>query len=576
MKKCLAFLLLLALLSALPAAASAEEPRPGVEIGGVTVTATGCSSTPGADGAPRLTVFLRAENKNDAPRALCAQSCLIGPCELPANLSCTLEAGESAEAMLVVPLTPLSYFDLSTSLTDFLRLRLAVSAPGGEAEPAGGAWLLLRVGQLPPVSPRERDGDELFRRFGVRVLTLGADWDGRVLTAWFLLENNNDFPLRLTGGLEGEAASPLCGGSVRGHSRAAFRVDVPTDIRPVARIFTLGCSLAGYADGDGREPVPMATFKASFHTREAEAGVWTVILAGECESENDQRYIERVGLRDFAYDECLPVYEIETEKPPLPRQESGLVSLACCGAYEVLAGTETRSGTLIRLPLTLRSFTGEGLSLRLQPPREGLGLPCLTTQALCCGPNGSASAEFLFDTGSLAYTGLAGDAGLTHAFTLLVGPADDPERSFGVHPAERTCAITGGIEPAEAVDFPETPLGALSFRLLGLDVSDGLSLWLEVKNTGDAELPFGSARMDAILNSTAVELLNSGPSIPAHAQTLVLLRGAVFSPDGAADPFAFRTPPLTDFNTLKLRLAEDMTLTLMFRQNGDLMFANAA
>ena len=94
MKKLTAILLLLCMLVPLAAAASADSPQTAVY--GVSVAATGCSSTPGADGAPRLTVFLDVENKSDGPRTLRADSCLIGPCELPANLSCALEEGERA------------------------------------------------------------------------------------------------------------------------------------------------------------------------------------------------------------------------------------------------------------------------------------------------------------------------------------------------------------------------------------------------------------------------------------------------------------------------------------------------
>ena len=58
MKKLTAILLLLCMLVPLAAAASADSPQTAVY--GVSVTATGCSATPGADGAPRLTVFLDA------------------------------------------------------------------------------------------------------------------------------------------------------------------------------------------------------------------------------------------------------------------------------------------------------------------------------------------------------------------------------------------------------------------------------------------------------------------------------------------------------------------------------------
>ena len=572
MKKLTAILLLLCMLVPLAAAASADSPQTAVH--GVSVAATGCSSTPGADGAPRLTVFLDVENKSDGPRTLRADSCLIGPCELPANLSCALEAGERAEAMLTVPLTPLSYFDLSGFPTDLLRLRLAASAPGEEERP--GEWLPLRISALPPIPEKERGGAELFRRFGARVTTLGGNWDGRVLTAWFLLENNNDFPLLLTGGLTGAEASPLCGGSVRGHSSAAFRVDVPADIRPVARIFTLNCALSGCADGEDKAPVPMASFEAAFHTREARPGMWTIIPDGDCEYENDQQYIARVGLRDFRYDECLPGPQAETGTAPLPKRESGLVSIACCGAYEVLAGPEAQNGTLLRLPLTLRSFTGEALSLRIAPPQEGLALPCLTASTLICPANGSASADYLFEAAGLAFTGHAGETSLSHGFTLLIGPESDAERLYGVYPAERFCTLAEAIKPAGESHFEEIALDGLTLRLLGLDVSDGLSLWLEAKNAGISALPFGSQKMEAMLNSTVIELVNSSPEIPAGTDTLVFLRGAVFDKDGAADPVAFQMPPLTELNTLKLKLAEGTTLTLMFRQNGDVMFANVA
>ena len=567
MKKTLALLLVLALL--LPLSLTAAADGRSTECGNVMLTVTGCCTTPGADGAPRLSLFLTAGNKNDTPREVHAEGCVIGPCELPVNLTLTLDAWESQEAMLVIPLAALAFFDLSGMHTEFIRLRLSV-AEAGTDDTGVPAVLALHIGALPKLEKRDSAGDELFRRFGARVVSLGTDWDGRYHTAWFLFENNNDFPLHLDGSADGGAIFSGC--AAQAHSRTVFRADVPAD-EDAAGGFTLRCSLSGYADGSSKPPVSMASFRALLSL--AEDGGLTL---GNKESENDQSYIARVGLRDFRYDECEPVFEYDPDEPELSRRESGLISLACCGGYEVLAGTERAEGTRAVLPLTLRSFTGEALALRLSPSGDGLSLPCLTVQALKAPANGSAEADFVFDAGGLAYTALAKANDLRHSFTLTVGPAADSGRSFGSHPAQ-LALVSGALSPLEPCEFEETAVGTLRFRLLGLDLSDGLSVWLWVKNESSREQSFGDARMEGMLNSDVVSFVNSGSVIPAGSECLVLLRAAVFSEDGTADLFSFRMPPLSELNTLKLRLGpgdDACNISVMFRHNGDIMLAGAS
>ena len=139
MKKILALLLILSLLLSLSVTASAADER-STECDNVMLTVTGCCTTPGADGAPRLTLFLSAGNKNDSPREVHADGCIVGPCEVPVNLSLTLDAWESRETMLVIPLAALKYFDLSGFNLDYIRLRLSVSGPDGTAVPAEGLF----------------------------------------------------------------------------------------------------------------------------------------------------------------------------------------------------------------------------------------------------------------------------------------------------------------------------------------------------------------------------------------------------------------------------------------------------
>ncbi len=570
MKKLFALLLVLSLMLSLPLTVSADGGRE-TECGNVMLTVTGCSTTPGADGAPRLTLFLSAGNKNDAPREISAEGCVIGPCELPVNLSLSLDAWESREAALVIPLTALSFFDMSDFSTDYIRLRLSVSDPEGASDAA--APLTLRIGELPKIEKRETSENELFRRFGARIVTLGANWDGRIYTAWFLFENNNDFPLHLNGSAEGAVFD---GCTAQPHSGRVFRADIPADTQPDGRAFTLHCALTGLADGAEKPPVDMASFRAEMTARETDDG-WTA-ASGTVESENSQSYIARVGMRDFRYDECLPIFEIDPDEPVLPARDSGLVSLACCGGYEVLAGSERAEGTRAILPLTLRSFTGEALSLRVEANGNAVSLPCLTAEALKCPANGSAEADFAFDAGGLAYTDLAGEESLRHGFALTVGPASEPAKSYGTHPADRECAVSR-IETLEPCDFEETSVGALSVRLLGLDLTDGLSVWLRVKNESDREQRLAEARVEGMLNSDVVSFVNSGSTIPGEADCLVLLRAALFSEDGAADPFAYRLPALSELNTLKLRLGteeEACNLSVMFQHNGNIMLANAS
>ena len=73
MKKLVSILLVLALVLSLSAAASAGDIPPEtneISFDGVTVTATGCSLAPGADGEPRLTIFLRAVNLGEGVKTL--------------------------------------------------------------------------------------------------------------------------------------------------------------------------------------------------------------------------------------------------------------------------------------------------------------------------------------------------------------------------------------------------------------------------------------------------------------------------------------------------------------------------
>lgn len=446
MKKTLALLLALSLMLSLSMTASADGRS--TECDNVMLTITGCCTTPGADGAPRLTLFLSAGNKNDSPRDVHAEGCVVGPCELPVNLSLTLDAWESRETTLVIPLAALSFFDLSDFNLEYIRLYLSVSAPGGTVTSA--APLTLHPGELPKPERQEGAGTEIFSRFGARILALGAGYDGRFSTAWFLLENNNDFPLRLTGDADGAV---FTGCTARVHTRMVFRLDFPADALTTDPVFTLRCALTGYADGTEKPPVDMASFRAELTM--AETGMITV---DGVESENDQSYIARIGLRDFRYDECLPLFEIDPDAPVLPARDSGLVSLACCSGYEVLAGEERMEGTRTVLPLTLRSFTGEALMLLVSPNADALSLPCLTADALEAPANGSAEADFVFDASGLAYTPFAGTEDLDHGFTLNVGPASDPERTYGTHPAEGVCAADK-IEALQPCEFDEAAAG---------------------------------------------------------------------------------------------------------------------
>lgn len=561
MKKLLALLLALSLLAGLPVSASAEGDGRSVECDNVMLTVTGCCTTPGADGVPRLTLFLSAGNKNDAPRTVTVERCVIGACELPVSFTLALDAWESRETALVVPLAPLAFVENVRAEDAHARLGFAVT---GE-ETVSAPWLTLHVGPLSVPEQRECAEGEVFHRFGVRVLPLGADWDGRWLTAWLMLENNNDFPVRLTGSA-GDAI--FAGASVGAHSRAAFRVDFPGKT-PADRRFALRCGLEGYADGTDKAPAGMASFQAELSFVRADDD-WSLAVE-DASYENDQGYIARVGMRDFHYDEYLPLYEVDPDAPLLSARESGLVSLVCCGGYEILAGDERAEGTRAVLPLTLRSFTQEALTLRVT---EGEPLPCLTGAALLCLENGSAAMDFVFDAGSLAYADPAESQSLTHSFVLTVAPASDPEQSYGAYPAERTCAVRE-IEPKEPSGFEALALGALRVEVLGLELTDGLSLWLRVQNVTGRDAALADERTEGMLNSSAVSFLNSAPVIPAASERLVLLRAAEFSDAGEADPFAFHTPPLSELNTLKLRLGEQ-TVTLMFRHNGSVMLVSAA
>ena len=143
---------------------------------------------------------------------------------------------------------------------------------------------------------------------------------------------------------------------------------------------------------------------------------------------------------------------------------------------------------------------------------------------------------------------------------------------FTFHAADR-------IMPLEPCKFEEAAAGKLRFQLLGLDLTDGLSVWLRVQNDSGEELPFGEKRMEGMLNSSVVSFVNSGSRIPAGADCLVLLRAAEFDDDGTADSFAYHLPALSELNTLKLRLGsgEDANnVTVMFQDNGNIMLANAS
>ena len=584
MKKLASILLALAMLLSLSATASAGDLPPDtneVSFDGVTVTATGYSFAPGADGAPRLTIFLRAENLGEGVKTLRCAAFQIVSCELPACLCLTLDPGESAEEALVVPLAALSFFDLSDTLRDFIRLRF--SAVGTEGEPAFSDWLYLRLGAAPELTGQESEDVEFFARFGARIRPLGASCDGRYLTAWLLLENNNDFALRLTGSkAEDETAHySLNGGYVQAYSRAAFRIDMPLEKTPMAVSFALRCNLSGYADGENNPPVNMTGLRLPLRLEAAEDGRWTISLSDEAETNFDQSYIARVGMRSFSYSECLPLWVVNPEQKPLPEREAELASLVCCAGYEVLAGAEQlieRGGVrLTALPLVLRSFTGEALALTLRPVADAVWLPCLTGGKLTAAACGGAGMTCLFDAGGLAYTEYAGEAELNCGLALCVGPAANPARIYGRHPTARHSKAAADLKPKEPCAFEETELDGLSVRLLGMDLEDGLSLWLQVRNDTDADLPFADARLQAMLNSSVLDLINSGAAVPAQSECLVLLRGAVFQEDGAADPFAFKLPPLSELNTFKLRLGpeEDAeTMTLMFQRNGAVMFAS--
>ena len=159
---------------------------------------------------------------------------------------------------------------------------------------------------------------------------------------------------------------------------------------------------------------------------------------------------------------------------------------------------------------------------------------------------------------------------LLHLGEGLGALADD---GAGVDVARRAV----GAAVAEPCAFEAVELDGLTVRLLGLELMDGFSVWLEVRNETDTELPFAGNRLEGMLNSSVLGFVNSGATVPAQSECLVLLRGAVFSENGAADPFAFKLPPLSELNTLKLRLGtgEDAeTLTLMFQKNGAVMFAS--
>lgn len=585
MKKLVSVLLTLALLLPLTITASAGDiptETNAVSFDGVTVTATGWSLAPGADGEDRLTLFLHAENLGEGVKTLRCAAFQIASCELPACFCLTLDPGESADEMLVVPLAALSYFDLSDKWLDAVRLRF--SAVSAEGEPVFSEWLCLRLGAAAELTGRESEDVEFFARFGARIRPLGAHCDGEYLTAWLLLENNNDYALRLTGDREdGETAQyTLSSAYVQGHSRAAFRVDMPLEKTPTAVSFNLRCALSGYADGENWPPVNMTELRLPLRLEAGADGRWTVSLTDEVETNFDQSYIARVGMRSFAYNEHLPAYVIDPDQTPLPEREAALASLACCAGYEVLAGAEQlieRGGVrLTVLPLVLRSFTGEALALTLRPVADAVWLPCLTTGNLRCAACGSAGMNCLFDAGGLAYSEYAGEAELNCGLALCVGPAANPARFYGQHPTARHSAAAAELKPKEPCAFEETELDGLSVRLLGLDLADGLSLWLQVRNDTDAELPFAGSRVEAMLNSSVLGLVNSGAFIPAQSSCLVLLRGAVFSEDGAADPFAFKMPQLSELNTLKLRLGTEdapKNMTLMFQRNGAVMFASA-
>ncbi len=584
MKKLVSVLLALVMLLPLSASASAGNIPPeanAVAFDGVTVTATGYSLTPGADDAPRLTLFLRTENLGEGVKTLRCAACQIGACELPACLCLTLEPGESAETTMVAPLAALSCFDLSDKRLDYIRLRF--SAADAEGQPVFSDWLCLRLGSVPQITGLESEDVEFFARFGARIRPLGACCDGQYLTAWLLLENNNDFALCLSGDREaGDTAHyTLNSCYVQGHSRAAFRVDMPLEKTPMAVSLTLRCVLSGYADGESSPPVNMTELKLPLRLEAAGDGRWTVSLTDEVETNFDQRYIARVGMRSFPYNESLPIYVTDPDQKPLPEREAELASLACCAGYEVLAGAEQlleRGGVrLTALPMLLRDFTGEALTLALRPVADAVWLPCLTSGNLTAEACGSAGMTCLFDAGGLAYTDHAGERELNCGLALCVGPASTPTRFYGQHPTARHSAAAAELKPKTPCAFDETELDGLSVCLMGLDLADGLSIWLRVRNETDTDLPFADALLEGMLNSGILGFANSGTFIPAHSECLVLLRGAVISEDGAVDLFSFKLPPLSELNTLKLRLGakeESETLTLMFQKNGAVMFAS--
>lgn len=185
----------------------------------------------------------------------------------------------------------------------------------------------------------------------------------------------------------------------------------------------------------------------------------------------------------------------------------------------------------------------------------------------------------LFDAGGLAYTEYAGTAGLNCGLALCVGPAANPARLYGQHPTARHSEAAAELKPKEPCAFEAVELDGLTVRLLGLDLMDGFSVWLEVRNDTDTELPFAGNRLEGMLNSSILSFVNSGATIPAQSECLVLLRGAVFSENGAADPFAFKLPPLSELNTLKLRLGPEedaRNVTVMFQHNGNIMLAGSS
>ncbi len=577
MKKLLSHIFLIALVFILSSSAYADDGSRSIDANGVMLTATGYSITPGADGAPRLTIFLSSGNTADAPREVQVESCLVGLWELPVSFSLTLDSWETKESMLVVPLTALSYVDLSASSPEFIQLRFLVHSPDLDEPAIHSDPLLLHIDSLPGIFPQETSQTELFRRFGVRVSTLGVDWDGQDLTSWFLLENNNDFPLVLSGGLSGDCTSSIFGGSVMAHSSAVFRTDILTSERPIAKAYTLSCELEGFADGADREPVPMATFQSQFYLKESR-GLWTFLQAGEGEYANDQNYIARIGFRDFSYDQHCTDLSFESSPASLPVRASNLVSLFCCSAYEILAGTEQLHGNHVELPLLLRSFTSESLSLLVKPNNSAIWLPCLTFSSLTSPAGGSCSSVFIFDAGGLAYTDYAQSSQIAHSFSIIICSADDSNRQIGSHTIERTFT-SPGLSPLDSFSQDAIRIGSFSLRFLGLDLTDGVSLWMNVQNVSDHDISFGLPQLDGTLNSDPTSFINTGSLLPSQSDSLVLIHSAVLSNDRDIDIFAYHLPILSDLNTLKIFFELDncpYVLTLLFQPNGNIMLASFA